>query len=278
MSESACIWPGSSLALAAKAPAAQLGTVNCTTKTVPVFSGTYAAGNSPISVPGDNVWFGAASPNVHRRRTDVVMGSESPEKFLKSAGPYPMSMAGIYSTKPGVIGQLQKIRKSADMVPMAAVGIEPAKVSAERRHHRSRRFVGPVFDARLRHGGHRPEQDSRRRHREGTGQARLRNECHRHSGDAVLDPQPNGELCGLPIEKDKKNGCADSCSKRNPGNFSQAARAEISDPRFDLVHRGSDMSSSDQTLSWVESIVSTENDLRLTQDAWLRSALLKSQW
>lgn len=131
MSESACIWPGSSLALAAKAPAAQLGTVNCTTKTVPVFSGTYAAGNSPISVPGDNVWFGAASPNVHRRRTDVVMGSESPEKFLKSAGPYPMSMAGIYSTKPGVIGQLQKIRKSADMVPMAAVGIEPAKVSAE---------------------------------------------------------------------------------------------------------------------------------------------------
>jgi hypothetical protein len=40
-------------------------------------------------------------------------------------------VAGIYSTKPGAVGRRQTTPKSTDEIPMAVVGIVPAKVSAE---------------------------------------------------------------------------------------------------------------------------------------------------
>jgi hypothetical protein len=40
-------------------------------------------------------------------------------------------VSGIYSTKPGTLGRRQTTTQSPDEVPMAVVGIVPAKVSAE---------------------------------------------------------------------------------------------------------------------------------------------------
>jgi hypothetical protein len=40
-------------------------------------------------------------------------------------------VSGIYSTKPGTLGRRQTTAQSPDEVPMAVVGIVPAKVSAE---------------------------------------------------------------------------------------------------------------------------------------------------
>lgn len=40
-------------------------------------------------------------------------------------------VAGVFATKPGVIGRREKLVKGADEIPMAMVGIVPTKVSAE---------------------------------------------------------------------------------------------------------------------------------------------------
>jgi hypothetical protein len=62
----------------------------------------------------------------------LVIDLDNPDGFAKSTHPYSTVIAGIYSTKPGVVG-----RKSADPdkakteIPMAMVGIVPTKVSAE---------------------------------------------------------------------------------------------------------------------------------------------------
>lgn len=61
----------------------------------------------------------------------LIIDPDHPGKFLKSAQPYSTSVAGIYSTKPGVTGRRQRTPKSPDEVPMAVVGIVPAKVTAE---------------------------------------------------------------------------------------------------------------------------------------------------
>jgi hypothetical protein len=49
----------------------------------------------------------------------------------KSVEPYSTMVAGIYATKPGVVGRREEVAKSADNVPMAMVGVVPTKVSAE---------------------------------------------------------------------------------------------------------------------------------------------------
>ena len=49
----------------------------------------------------------------------------------KSVAPYSTMVAGIYATKPGVVGRREAVAKSADNVPMAMVGVVPTKVSAE---------------------------------------------------------------------------------------------------------------------------------------------------
>ena len=61
----------------------------------------------------------------------LVLDADNPGKMLKSIEAYSTSVSGIYSTKPGTVGRRQTTEKSADEVPMAVVGIVPAKVSAE---------------------------------------------------------------------------------------------------------------------------------------------------
>lgn len=61
----------------------------------------------------------------------LVIDPHAPGKFLESADPYSTSVAGIYSTKPGLIGRREGAPKNPDAVPMAMVGIVPTKVSAE---------------------------------------------------------------------------------------------------------------------------------------------------
>jgi len=40
-------------------------------------------------------------------------------------------VAGIYATKPGVIGRRQSLLKEAEEIPMAMIGIVPTKVTTE---------------------------------------------------------------------------------------------------------------------------------------------------
>jgi len=63
----------------------------------------------------------------------LVISAESGSDVLKSAEPYSTLVAGIYSTKPGVVGRRQTTdaKTSTTEVPMAMVGIVPTKVSAE---------------------------------------------------------------------------------------------------------------------------------------------------
>jgi hypothetical protein len=61
----------------------------------------------------------------------LVIDPTEPGKFLKSNQAYSTMVAGIYSTKPGTVGRRQTTPKSPDEVPMAMMGIVPAKVSAE---------------------------------------------------------------------------------------------------------------------------------------------------
>jgi hypothetical protein len=63
----------------------------------------------------------------------LVVDPEEDGKFLKAAEPYSKLVAGIYSTKPGIVGRRQTADSTpaATEVPMAMVGIVPTKVSAE---------------------------------------------------------------------------------------------------------------------------------------------------
>jgi hypothetical protein len=61
----------------------------------------------------------------------LVVDLNNDDRFLKSAEPYSTAVMGVYSTKPGVLGRHQEGAKAADEIPMAMVGIVPAKVSAE---------------------------------------------------------------------------------------------------------------------------------------------------
>ncbi len=61
----------------------------------------------------------------------LVLDADNPGKMLKSIEAYSTSVSGIYSTKPGTVGRRQITPKSSEEIPMAVVGIVPAKVSAE---------------------------------------------------------------------------------------------------------------------------------------------------
>jgi hypothetical protein len=79
----------------------------------------------------------AESVDVTGNRTNyepgdvLVLDSDNPGKMLKSIESYSTSVSGIFSTKPGTMGRRQTTSKSPDEIPMAVVGIVPAKVSAE---------------------------------------------------------------------------------------------------------------------------------------------------
>ena len=63
----------------------------------------------------------------------LVVDPGNPGHFLKAAEPYSTLVAGIYSTKPGLVGRRQAgdPKTASTEVPMAMVGIVPTKVSAE---------------------------------------------------------------------------------------------------------------------------------------------------
>jgi hypothetical protein len=106
-------------------------------------AGIYFPGNAtPQTVPYTGVACGgdyAESVDVTGSRTNyepgdvLVLDAENPGKVLKSAEAYSTSVSGIYSTKPGMVGRRQTTdaKTSTSEVPMAMVGIVPAKVSAE---------------------------------------------------------------------------------------------------------------------------------------------------
>jgi hypothetical protein len=63
----------------------------------------------------------------------LVISADAASDVARSTEPYSSLVAGIYSTKPGVVGRRQTIdpRTSKTEIPMAMVGIVPTKVSAE---------------------------------------------------------------------------------------------------------------------------------------------------
>ncbi len=61
----------------------------------------------------------------------LVLDADNPGKMLKSIEAYSTAVSGIYSTKPGTVGRRQTTAESPEEVPMAVVGIVPAKVSTE---------------------------------------------------------------------------------------------------------------------------------------------------
>jgi hypothetical protein len=96
------------------------GTTQSTAFTGVVNGGDYA---ESVDVTGDRAGYEPGDV--------LVIDSNSPGRFLKSAEPYSTSVTGIYSTKPGTVGRRQETPRTADEVPMALMGIVPTHVSAE---------------------------------------------------------------------------------------------------------------------------------------------------
>ena len=69
--------------------------------------------------------------NLYAPGDVLVLTSDGKGDVEESSEPYSTMVAGIYATKPGVIGRRISLPKSADDVPMALIGIVPTKVSAE---------------------------------------------------------------------------------------------------------------------------------------------------
>jgi hypothetical protein len=72
----------------------------------------------------------------------IVIDATRHGTFAKSHEPYSTLVAGIYSTKPGLLGRRQSgdLKASTTEIPMAMVGIVPTKVSTEN---------GPIKDGDL---------------------------------------------------------------------------------------------------------------------------------
>jgi hypothetical protein len=96
------------------------GTTQSTAYTGVICGGDYA---ESVDVSGSRTNYGPGDV--------LVLDPENPGKVLKSIEAYSTSVSGIYSTKPGTVGRRQTTAKNADEVPMAMMGIVPAKVSAE---------------------------------------------------------------------------------------------------------------------------------------------------
>jgi hypothetical protein len=63
----------------------------------------------------------------------LVIDSSARRRLALAQQPYSTLVAGIYSTKPGMLGSTRKVDEiaAADEVPLAVVGIVPCKVTAE---------------------------------------------------------------------------------------------------------------------------------------------------
>lgn len=61
----------------------------------------------------------------------LVISGDNDKDVQKSHEPYSTMVAGIYATKPGVVGKREALSKVSDDIPMAMVGIVPTKVTSE---------------------------------------------------------------------------------------------------------------------------------------------------
>jgi hypothetical protein len=63
----------------------------------------------------------------------LVIDSSSDRRLALAQGPYSTLVAGIYSTKPGMLGSVHNVDEAMpkEEIPLAVVGIVPCKVSAE---------------------------------------------------------------------------------------------------------------------------------------------------
>ncbi len=97
-------------------------TVQSTAWTGTLCGGDYA---ESVDISGDRTKYGPGDV--------LVVDPASPGHFLKAAEPYSTLVAGIYSTKPGLVGRRQTSDPKiiSTEVPMAMVGIVPTKVSTE---------------------------------------------------------------------------------------------------------------------------------------------------
>ncbi len=96
------------------------GTVQTSAWTGVLCGGDYAeavdpAGDLKSYVPGDV----------------LVISDDQNEDVRKAAEPYSTMVAGIYATKPGVVGRRESLPMNAKDLPMAMVGIVPTNVTAE---------------------------------------------------------------------------------------------------------------------------------------------------
>ncbi len=98
----------------------QDGTTQSTAWTGVLCGGDYA---EAVDASGDRKHYGPGDV--------LVLGPGIDGDVEKSAEPYSTMVAGIFATKPGVVGRRETLSKSAQEIPMAMVGIVPTKVSAE---------------------------------------------------------------------------------------------------------------------------------------------------
>ncbi len=112
---------------------------------VKLSSGSGASITFPDGTLQTTAWTGALCGGDYAESVDVaggraqyepgdamVVDPANPGGFLKSAEAYSTLVAGIYSTKPGVVGKrFTDPERLKEEIPMAMVGIVPAKVSAE---------------------------------------------------------------------------------------------------------------------------------------------------
>jgi hypothetical protein len=98
------------------------GTVQSTAWSGTLCGGDYA---ESVDITGDRTQYEPGDV--------LVIDPAQPGRFLKSNTPYSKLVAGIYSTKPGMIGRRQTTdpKLSTTEVPMAMVGVVPTKVTAE---------------------------------------------------------------------------------------------------------------------------------------------------
>jgi hypothetical protein len=78
-----------------------------------------------MAVSGDRANYGAGDL--------LTIDASSNRRLVLARTPYSTLVAGIYSTKPGMLGSLHKVDESIpnEEVPLAVVGIVPCKVSTE---------------------------------------------------------------------------------------------------------------------------------------------------
>jgi hypothetical protein len=61
----------------------------------------------------------------------LVIDPDSDRRFVASTEPYSTGVAGVFSTKPGIVGSTHPLQDDATEIPLAMVGIVPCRVSSE---------------------------------------------------------------------------------------------------------------------------------------------------